>query len=104
MTLEQYLESLRGRQVTVIGIGVSNRPLIGFLLVRGAIVCARDKKTREELGDFAEELEKQGATLRLGEGYLDDLDEEIIFRSPGLRPDIPAFAEAVAEVARMPKG
>lgn len=63
--------------------------------MRGAVVCARDKKTREELGDTADELEKQGATLRLGADYLEDLDEEIIFRSPGMRPDIPAFAAAV---------
>ena len=99
MNLLEWTQYIRGKRCAVVGLGVSNRPLIGFLLVRGAIVCARDKKTREELGDFAEELEKQGATLRLGEGYLDDLDEEIIFRSPGLRPDIPAFAEAVARGA-----
>lgn len=101
MNLLEWTQYIRGKRCAVVGLGVSNRPLIGFLLVRGAIVCARDRKTREELGDFAEELEKQGATLRLGEGYLDDLDEEIIFRSPGLRPDIPAFAEAVARGAVM---
>jgi UDP-N-acetylmuramoylalanine--D-glutamate ligase len=63
--------------------------------MRGAIVCARDRKTREELGEVIDELEKQGATFKLGEDYLDGLDEEIIFRSPGMRPDIPEFAAAV---------
>ena len=99
MNLLEWMQYIRGKRCAVVGLGVSNRPLIGFLLMRGAIVCARDKKTREELGEVVDELEKQGATFKLGEGYLDDLDEEIIFRSPGLRPDLPAFSEAVARGA-----
>ena len=95
MKLLDWMQYIRGKRCAVVGLGVSNRPLIGFLLMRGAIVCARDRKTREEIGDYADEIEKQGAILKLGENYLDDLDEEIIFRSPGLRPDIPAFKEAV---------
>ena len=95
MNLLEWMQYIRGKRCAVVGLGVSNRPLIGFLLMRGAIVCARDRKTREELGDVIDELEKQGATFKLGENYLDDLDEEIIFRSPGMRPDIPAFKEAV---------
>ena len=93
------MQYIRGKRCAVVGIGISNRPLIGFLLMRGAIVCARDKKTREEIGEYADEIEKQGATLRLGDDYLEDLNEEIIFRSPGMRPDIPAFAKAVANGA-----
>ena len=95
MNLLDWMQYIRGKRCAVVGIGVSNRPLIDFLLMRGAIVCARDKKSREQLGDTADELEKQGAILRLGEDYLEDLDEEIIFRAPGIRPDIPAFVAAV---------
>ena len=95
MNLLDWMQYIRGKRCAVVGIGVSNRPLIGFLLIRGAIVVARDKKTREEIGEYADEIEKQGAILKLGEDYLEDLDEEIIFRSPGMRPDIPAFREAV---------
>ena len=95
MNLLDWMQYIRGKRCAVVGIGVSNRPLIDFLLMRGAIVCARDKKTREQLGEVADELEKQGAILRLGEDYLEDLDEEIIFRAPGIRPDIPAFVAAV---------
>ncbi len=99
MNLLDWMQYIRGKRCAVVGLGVSNRPLIGFLLIRGAIVVARDRKTREEIGEYADEIEKQGATLMLGENYLDDLDEEIIFRSPGMRPDIPAFKEAVARGA-----
>lgn len=101
MNLLEWMQYIRGKKCAVVGLGVSNRPLIGFLLMRGAIVCARDEKTREEIGEYAEEIEKQGAILRLGKDYLDELDEEIIFRSPGMRPDIPAFAQAVARGAKL---
>ncbi len=95
MNLLDWMQYIRGKRCAVVGIGVSNRPLIDFLLMRGAIVCARDRKTREQLGETAEELEKLGACLRLGDTYLEDLDEEIIFRAPGIRPDIPEFVAAV---------
>ena len=35
MKFEEYLDSLRNKSVAVIGIGVSNRPLIRLLLERG---------------------------------------------------------------------
>ena len=64
MNLLDWMQYIRGKRCAVVGIGVSNRPLIDFLLMRGAIVCARDRKTREQLGETAEELEKLGACLR----------------------------------------
>ncbi len=89
------LKDLFGKTCAVIGLGVSNLPLAHLLLDHGALVTVRDKKTREQLGDVADQLSKRGARLLLGESYLDDLTEEILFRSPGLRPDLPAFLHAV---------
>lgn len=43
-----------------------------------------------------DELEKMGAVLKLGPDYLDGLNQDVIFRSPGIRPDIPAFEAARA--------
>ena len=56
MEFETYLNGFRGRRVAVMGIGVSNRPLIRLLLDHGARVTARDRKSREALGPLAEEL------------------------------------------------
>ena len=95
MEFEAYLESLKGKTVAVIGIGVSNRPLIDLLRSRGIAVTACDKKSREALGAAAEELEAAGVTLRLGEEYLENLTEDIIFRTPGMRPDLPQLTAAV---------
>ena len=95
MTFEEYLTSLRDKTVAVIGIGVSNQPLIRLLLERGVAVTACDKKSREALGVVAEQLEAQGCRLRLGEDYLEDLTEDVIFRTPGMRPDLPQLVKAV---------
>ncbi len=95
MEFEEYLQSLQNKTVAVIGIGVSNKPLVELLLSRGIAVTACDKKSREALGDLAAELEHKGAKLRLGETYLSDLTEDVIFRTPGMRPDLPELVAAV---------
>ncbi|MCI8573463.1 MAG: UDP-N-acetylmuramoyl-L-alanine--D-glutamate ligase [Oscillibacter sp.] len=93
MQFEDYLDSLKNKTVAVIGIGVSNRPLIELLLSRGVSVTACDKKT--ELGHFGEELKESGCHLQLGEDYLNDLNADVIFRTPGMRPDLPELTAAV---------
>ncbi len=92
---EEYLSSLRNKTVAVIGIGVSNRPLIELLLSQGVAVTACDKKDRATLGAPAEELVGKGCRLRLGPDYLKDLTEDVIFRTPGMRPDLPELNAAV---------
>ena len=96
MTIQEYLASLRGKTAAVLGIGVSNTPLIELLCRSGVHVTACDKKSRAELGERAEQLKALGAQLRLGEGYLDALRADVIFRTPGLRPDVPALLKAKA--------
>ena len=91
MTLNAYLRSLRGKKLVVLGIGVSNLPLVRLLLQAGLDVTACDKREREQLPEELSELERMGAGLKLGEHYLDDLSGDVIFRSPGIRPDIPAI-------------
>ncbi len=86
MTLSNYLESLRNKSVAVIGIGISNVPLIRLLRGADIAVTACDKKDRCALGSIVEELESIGCSLRLGEAYLEDLSEDVIFRTPGLHP------------------
>ena len=93
---EQYLASVRGKRAAVIGIGVSNTPLIRLLVQAGASVTACDRRVREKFDGKLDELERLGVELRLGEDYLDHLDHDLIFRTPGLRPDAPQISAAVA--------
>ena len=99
MTLREYVDSIRNKRVAVIGIGVSNTPLLDMLLAERIRVTACDKRTREQMGQQAEELERRGCTLHLGEDYLKGLDADVIFRTPGLRPDVPEIAACVAHGA-----
>ena len=94
MTFSEYLDSIHEKTVAVIGIGVSNRPLIEVLAGAGVAVTACDKKSREDLGEYGDHLEAMGVRLHLGPDYLKGLRQDIIFRTPGMRPDVPELLEA----------
>lgn len=84
MTVAQYFEKLQGKRVAVIGLGISNRPLVKMLLERNIAVECRDKTPREKLLPEVLELEAMGAKLTLGEDYLENIRADVVFRTPGL--------------------
>ncbi len=90
--LNKLKEMLIGKTVTVIGIGVSNTPLIKMLADMGITVTARDKN--ENLGTLKDELTSLGVKLFLGEDYLENITEEVVFKTPGLRFDVPQLIKA----------
>ena len=93
--LNEYLDNLKGKHVAVLGIGISNLPLIKLLLTSGIRVTACDKREREAFNGTIEELESEGAVCCLGADYLEHLDGmDVIFRTPGMRPDLPQLEEA----------
>ena len=93
MNSQQYFESLAGRTVAFCGIGRSHLPLIRLFRAKGVAVTARDKRTPEELGETAQELAGLGVTLVLGEHYLENLTEDVIFRTPGMKYHLPQLDE-----------
>lgn len=86
MTIQEYLQSLQGKRVAVIGVGVSNTPLIRLLRGADIDVTVCDKKDKAALGTLADELEAEGCRLHLGKDYLEGLDQDVVFRTPGLHP------------------
>lgn len=92
----------QGMTVALIGAGVSNTPLAGYFTEKGAVVTVRDKKTETELGEErCAAIRAAGAELICGEGYLSDLTEELVIRSPGIRQDIPEFEAVRARGGRV---
>ena len=89
---EQYFTGLKGKKIAVLGLGVSNRPLVRMLLSAGCDVTGCDRTEREKLDEEVLELERLGCKLCLGEGYLDGLSADLVFRTPGMHPDNPALA------------
>ena len=94
MTLQQYINSIRSESIAVLGIGVSNLPLIRMLCENHCDVTACDRRSEEQLGPVADELRNSGCKLRLGDSYLEGLEEKLIFRTPGLMPFDPHLTEA----------
>lgn len=86
MTLNEYVNSIKDKRIAVIGAGVSNTPLIRLLLSCGCDVTVCDARSLGDMGMDGLELINMGAKLRLGAGYLDKLDHDVIFRTPGLMP------------------
>ena len=87
--LESYFTALQGKRLIVLGLGVSNRPLVRLMLHYGCTVIGCDRTPREKLDAEVLELEKAGCELRLGDSYLDDLTGDLVFRTPGMHPDKP---------------
>ena len=88
----EFKEFISNKNTAVIGIGVSNIPLIKYLVKLGAKVSAFDKKGEDELGEVLKEFKAIGVTLVLGEDYMEKLHGfQVIFKTPSMRIDTPAL-------------
>lgn len=95
MNFFEYIESLRDRNIAVIGAGVSNQPFIQLLCEHDCHVTVCDQRTAENMGELAQRLTTQGACLQLGQDYLEGLERfDLIFRTPGLLPLNPHLVKA----------
>ena len=88
---EAYFHSLKDKKIAVLGLGVSNRPLVRLLLEYGCHVTGCDRTPREQLDAEVLELEQLGCHLRVGENYLEDVSADVVFRTPGMHPANPAI-------------
>ena len=88
---EQYFTSLKNKKIAVLGLGVSNRPLVRLLLEFGCDVLGCDRTPREKLDAEVLELETLGCKLSVGDSYLDGVEADILFRTPGMHPGNPAI-------------
>ncbi len=99
--MDRYFESLQDKRIAVLGLGVSNRPLVRLLLQYGCTVIGCDKTPREKLDTEVLALENMGCTLKVGDDYLEDLQADVVFRTPGMHPGNPALEQLRANGARI---
>lgn len=92
--LDRFFSALRNKKVLVIGIGISNTPVIELLAHKGVSVTVCDKKSRDRLGDVCVRLESWGARLLVGEDYPRQFDADLIIRAPGVYYNSPMLLEA----------
>ena len=100
-TFDAYFTGLRGKQIAVMGLGVSNRPLVRLLLRYGCTVTGCDRTPREKVDQEVLDLEQLGCTLRLGDTYLENVTADLVFRTPGMHPANPALEQLRAGGAKI---
>lgn len=97
---KQFTENVSSAKIAVIGLGISNIPLIHFLHRSGArSITAYDRFDTIQIQKNIDTLSQAGMIRGAvtGEGYLDKLAEakyDIIFKAPAIRPDLPQLAAA----------
>ena len=96
-----YFTSLKGKKIAVLGLGVSNRPLVRLLLEFGCDVLGCDRTPREKLDGEVLELESAGCRLSVGEHYLDGVEADVLFRTPGMHPGNPAIQALATKGAQV---
>lgn len=95
--LVEFNNEIKNKRIAVIGLGVSNIPLIDYFYAHGANVVAFDNRNKENI-DFSvfQKLEDYNMLYYLGENSLEHLiGFDYIFRSPSCRPDIPEIVKEV---------
>ena len=98
---EKYFTSLQGKRIAVLGLGVSNRPLVRLLLEFGCDVLGCDRTPREKLDAEVLQLENLGCKLSVGDNYLDGVEADILFRTPGMHPGNPAIVSLAEKGAKV---
>ncbi len=97
--LQEFNEYIRFRKVAVIGLGVSNLPLLDYLYEKKAEVTVFDDKTIDSLSkDIIQKITNYGFNFSFGENSLEKLHNfDLIFRSPSC---LPSRLELQAEAKR----
>ncbi len=91
-----FLSYINNKSIGLLGLGISNAPLVSKLLSWGASkVTVRDKKPKEEiLMRFPFLSEIKGIEFICGDAYLEGIDEELVLKTPGIRYDVPELLTA----------
>ena len=93
--LKEVEECIRFRKVAVIGLGVSNIPLLDYLHEKKAEVTVFDEKTIEEIPkEIVNKITEYSFSFSLGKNYLEKLkDFALIFRAPSCLPTVPELEQ-----------
>ncbi len=96
--LHEFKKYISSRKVAVLGLGISNTPLVRYLAGLGADITVFDKADENALKDNISLLNRYGIKYRLGKDYLSFLEGfDVVFKTPKVRYDI---KELIAEKKR----
>ena len=98
--LKEYTDRYCNKSVGFIGVGISNIPIIKAFCGAGASVTVRDMKEKDKIYGI-EQLEGLKIRFCTGENYLSDIEEELLFLAPAVRPDKPELLKAATNGTRL---
>ena len=88
--INDLYNKVKGKKIAFIGIGVSHEELIFKFAKAGAIVTLCDKRNADDIPE-KEALLNAGVTLKTGENYLENIDADMVLRTPGMYYNHPAL-------------
>jgi len=91
---KNFFESIKNKTVAFCGLGKTNLPLIKLFREKKIRVIACDVSEEKHIAQELAVLRDLGVEVRLGKGYLDNLDMDIIFRTPGMNFFSPELEKA----------
>ena len=93
--LEEFEKYIKGKKIAIIGIGVSNIPLLDYLQNKSCFVTVFDKRDVTNIDkNVLNKIIDYNMEMSLGEDYLSKLNGfDVIFRSPSCRPDTKELQE-----------
>ena len=99
--LEKFNESVKNKKIAIIGLGVSNIPLLDYFYNLKAKVTVFDNREKQMIPEeIMKKISKYSFNYVFGKDNLSKLVEfDIIFRSPSCMPNIPELQKAVSEGA-----
>ena len=99
--LEKFNESVKNKKVAIIGLGVSNIPLLDYFYNLKADVTVFDNREKQMMPDeIMKKINTYSYKYSFGKDNLSKLTGfDIIFRSPSCMPNIPELEKAVSEGA-----
>lgn len=101
--LEDFFKYIKNKNVAIIGLGVSNVPLLDYLNKLGAHITVFDKRNIEEIDkNIINKITKNNIETSFGEKNLEKLSGfDIIFRSPTCRADTPELEKEAKRGAKI---
>ena len=102
MNISEYLKNkFENKNCHVLGFARSNKPLVELLISAGARVTVRDRNESCAESDDAKAFASRGVDFIVGDGYLESLNADYIFRTPAIRHDLPEILSAVDKGAEL---
>ena len=95
--LEEFNNYIKNKKVAIIGLGVSNIPLIDYLHKLGSKIMLFNNKPADQLDkNVLDKIYEYKLKFSFGENYLSKLiGFDVIFRSPSCRPDLPEIQKEI---------